>query len=204
MNHLAERSCRHAVRASIRAGTHASARAVVRHNHAPGHFAHMRIVLPAAIAIAVWTAGCNESSPQADGGEAIVGVEAEDAEMNAAIAHAQSTLSRFVTALEAPQPGQKDFLVKAKFTAGDLVEHMWIADITYDGHVFRGVLANEPESIPGLSYLQRVEVQPAQISDWMHVQDDIVIGGYTMRVLRSRMTDQERSEPDAGAPYKSE
>jgi uncharacterized protein YegJ (DUF2314 family) len=146
--------------------------------------------------------GCGDTSARSKKDDQVVAVNQQDAEMNAAIAKAHATLTNFIAVLSSPQTNQQYFLVKGKFTAGDVVEHIWVADVTFDGKVFRGVLANDPENIPGLSFKQPVEVPPAQVSDWMFVQDGKLVGGYTSRVLRSRMTDEERRELDAKIPYR--
>src|SRR5207247_7223268 len=103
-----------------------------------------------------------------------------------------------------PQTNQQYFLVKRRFTAGDVVEHIWVADLRYDGSVFHGVIANELQSISGLWFKQPVEVQLGQISDWMFVQDGKLVGGYTSRVLRKRMTARQRAEMDTHIPYSFE
>jgi uncharacterized protein YegJ (DUF2314 family) len=146
--------------------------------------------------------GCNDTSARPKKDDRVIAVKQEDAEMNAAIAKAQTTLSSFIAVLSSPQTNQQYFLIKGKFTVGDTVEHIWVADVTFDGKRFRGVLANDPESIPSLFYKQPVEVQPAQVSDWMFVQDGKLVGGYTSRVLRNRMTEEERRQLDAKIPYR--
>jgi len=147
------------------------------------------------------TAGCGDGSSRSKKDDHVTAVKSEDAELNAAISKAQSTLTNFIATLISPKANQKYFLVKGKFTSGDNVEHIWVADVAYDGKVFRGVIANEPEKIRGLSFKEPVEVQPTQVSDWMFIQDGKLVGGYTSRVLRDRMTAQERRELDAKIPY---
>ena len=109
-----------------------------------------------------------------------------------------------MTVFRNPKTNQQYFLVKGKFTAGEVVEHIWVADLRYDGELFHGVIANEPESLSNLRFKQPVEVQLGQISDWMFVQDGKLVGGYTSRVLRKRMTAQQRRELDAHIPYRYE
>src|SRR5438270_623855 len=106
------------------------------------------------------TTGCGDASSRTKTDNLVTAVSAEDAEMNAAISKAQSTLTNFITALASPQPNQKYFLIKGKFPSGDAVEHIWVADVTFDGKIFRGVIANNPEKLSGLSFKQHVEVQP--------------------------------------------
>lgn len=169
-----------------------------------GYFDTMRVGLATALLLAMVTAGCDDGTLRARRDPPVVSVQNEDAEMGAAIVKAQSTLDQFITALAAPRPNQTFFLIKAKFTAGDAVEHIWVADLVFDGRIFRGVLANDPESIPGLSYKQPVEIQRTDVSDWMYVEDGLLVGGYTSRVLRSRMTPDEKREQDARNPYRYE
>jgi uncharacterized protein YegJ (DUF2314 family) len=158
----------------------------------------MKQLLALAVAIPVVAVGCRKSD------DPVVKVRAEDSEMNAAISTAQASITNFMAVFRNPQTNQQYFLIKAKFTSGDVVEHIWVADLRYDGSVFHGVIANEPESISGLKFKQPVEVQLGQISDWMFVQDGKLVGGYTSRVLRRRMTAQQRQDLDAHIPYSYE
>jgi uncharacterized protein YegJ (DUF2314 family) len=148
-----------------------------------------------------FTTGCGKTSSTSQKDDHVITISAGDKEMNAAISEAQSTLTNFIATLASPQPNQKYFLVKGKFASGNAVEHIWVADVTFDGKVFRGVIANDPEILSGLSFKQHVEVQPIQVSDWMFIQDGKLVGGYTLRVLRDRMTEQERRDQDAKIPY---
>jgi uncharacterized protein YegJ (DUF2314 family) len=50
--------------------------------------------------------------------------------------------------------------------------------------------------------MQRVDFEPSYISDWMYIEDGYLVGGYTTRVIRDRMTPKERTAYDAQAPYK--
>jgi uncharacterized protein YegJ (DUF2314 family) len=158
----------------------------------------MKKFVALAMAILVVAIGCRKSD------DPVVKVGAEDSEMNAAISATQASMTNFMAVFRHPQTNQQYFLIKAKFTAGDVVEHIWVADLRYDGSVFHGVIANDPESIPGLRFKQPVEIQLEQISDWMFVQDGKLVGGYTSRVLRKRMTAQQRRELDVHIPYKYE
>jgi len=156
----------------------------------------MRNFLALLMSALVLAAGCGKSN------DPVVQVETEDSEMNAAIATAQSSLTNFLAVFASPKTNQQFFLVKAKFAAGNGFEHIWVADLAYDGSIFHGVIANEPERIKTLRFKQPVDVQPSQVSDWMFVQDGKLVGGYTSRVLRNRMTPQQRQDLDAHLPYR--
>jgi uncharacterized protein YegJ (DUF2314 family) len=76
-----------------------------------------------------------------------------------------------------------------------------LADLELSGDRFSGVIANKP-NLPGLEFMQRVEFDPSYISDWMYVDGGRLVGGYTTRVIRDRMTPEQRDSYDAQAPYK--
>lgn len=126
-------------------------------------------------------------------------VLSEDAEMNAAIQQAQATLPLFIQALLSPEPTQIHFSIKAKFPYGDddSAEHMWISELTFSDNVFEGTLANEPVYISSLQIGDTVSVQISNVSDWFIVDGDKLLGGYTIHVLRNRMTPDEREQFDS-------
>lgn len=121
--------------------------------------------------------------------------------MEAAIDEAKANVDKFFEAFFHPKPNQRNFLVKVVFDEGDKREHIWLADLDFPGETATGVIANEP-NLPTLTFMQRVEFHLSYISDWMYIEDGYLIGGYTTRVIRDRMTPGERKEHDAHAPYK--
>ena len=50
--------------------------------------------------------------------------------------------------------------------------------------------------------MHRVEFDPAQITDWMYIENGYLVGGYTTCLIRQRMTPEERQTYDFKAPYK--
>jgi uncharacterized protein YegJ (DUF2314 family) len=43
-----------------------------------------------------------------------------------------------------------------------------------------------------------------RISDWMYVHEGRLVGGYTIRVMRDRLSPAERLRFDQGLPFKIE
>lgn len=142
---------------------------------------------------AVCSAQSHEPAP-------IVEVAPGDPEMTQAIAQARSTLDRFIVALRSPQSWQQSFLIKGRFSALGDVEHIWVADLIFDGHRFHGVIANEPR-LPGLKFKQLISVPRDDVTDWMYLSNNKLVGGYTTRVLRKRQSKEERERQDATRPY---
>lgn len=94
-------------------------------------------------------------------------------------------------------------IVKAAFREDDFEEYMWCGDIFYDGQFIEATLLNEPNELRGLEEGQRVRFSIEDVWDWLCVLDEQVYGGYTIMVLRSQMTAEERSEHDMawGVPF---
>jgi len=134
----------------------------------------------------------------------VIMVDDKDPEMIAAIAEARAHVNEFVVALKAPQPGDRSFGIKAALRDGQQVEHVWIDDVVYDGSAFSGTLGNDPELVKGHSLGESVRVVPGEISDWMYVRQDRLVGGYSIRLLRRRLTASERTELDEGLDFRVE
>lgn len=128
-------------------------------------------------------------------------VGADDPGMNAAIRKAGVTLPEFKAVLAAPPARASGFAVKVAFPYGsNNEEHIWLTAPKFaNGHV-SGVINNEPVDVTTVKLGQQVSVPETRVSDWMYVQDGVLRGGYTVRVLLDRMpaAEQERLVRDMG------
>ncbi len=77
------------------------------------------------------------------------------------------------------------------------VEHMWISEVEFDGHLITGTLLNAPNNLTSISEGDYVGIPLEEISDWMYVLDGDVYGAHTVNLMRSRMGAQERKSHDA-------
>jgi uncharacterized protein YegJ (DUF2314 family) len=116
-----------------------------------------------------------------------------DPEIQAAIDKARVTLPEFLRALQNPAPNQRQFMVRKIFPAKDSKQQiLWITDLTYDGKLLRGrVDDNTSQPGSGIPNDGRVSFPPAEIADWMYNEDGKAVGGFMLRVLKSRMTPEE-------------
>lgn len=130
----------------------------------------------------------------------IVHIDKDDPAMVEAIAAARATVPEFIRALQAPATGRRDFAVKALFP--DLQEHMWVSDPRYAEGVFTGALGNTPAGSTTLRLGDEVQVPEAWISDWKYIENDVLAGGYSLRLIRSRMNDKARSGLDSRLDFK--
>jgi uncharacterized protein YegJ (DUF2314 family) len=120
--------------------------------------------------------------------------------MDAAIEEAKGSLGQFTRAYLEPGDNQHSFLLKVFLEDDDESEHVWIADIEATDTGFRGVVANEPVML-SLQFKQPVEFEPARITDWMFIDHGRLVGGYTTRLIRQRMSPEERAALDATVEY---
>lgn len=140
-------------------------------------------------------ASCKDSNKiEREGEPTIYGVKSEDEEMNAAILQANETLDDFKKGLL--DPNADSHALKVKFSNEKGIEHMWIGDIVYKDGQYSGILNNEPEYVTEYKSGDKIEVDASKISDWMYLVNGKLHGGYTLRVLRNRMTDEERKQLD--------
>ncbi|HSJ04466.1 MAG TPA: DUF2314 domain-containing protein, partial [Verrucomicrobium sp.] len=112
----------------------------------------------------------------------------------------------FIASLQAPKPSQTYFSVKKPIPWQDGVvtshEHIWVTDVTFKDGKFHGKLGNEPVDVKDLKLGDDVVVEKAEASDWMIVEDNVLVGGYTLLALRDQMPESERVEFDASMPFK--
>ncbi len=134
--------------------------------------------------------------PGVAGGQDIVRREGEpevhmfqssDPDMVAAYQAARRSVPGLVERLPKLQAAGIYASVKVPVVEGDQVEHIWLSDIRFgEGQVY-GSLGNTPLNLPSWSLGDPISIPLNQISDWMVVYEDRLIGGYTLFVARNRL-----------------
>jgi uncharacterized protein YegJ (DUF2314 family) len=126
-------------------------------------------------------------------GPPIVKVTTADVDMNAAIARARDTLPTFWVSYDAPRPSETGHGLKVRFAVGpDRFEHIWMSDVEKlpDGN-FSGRCANQPSGLPGKNEGDQVEFKQADITDWLFIRNEKVVGGETIKLLLKSMPNEE-------------
>ena len=82
--------------------------------------------------------------------------------------------------------------MKVRFDVGAEVEHIWVSDVKKlsDGN-YSGRLANEPSDLLGKSIGDQVKFKQTDISDWMFMRNEKVVGGETIKALLKSMPKEE-------------
>lgn len=110
----------------------------------------------------------------------------DDAELNAASAEAVERFGEFLTRFEYRRPSDT-FAVKVPFTDDYGREYMWVMVTGVDGEYLIGKLDNRPAYIRSITAGQVVRVPRRGLTDWLVVRGGIPHGGFTMRVIESRL-----------------
>lgn len=118
----------------------------------------------------------------------------DDPVMNAAITKARDTLPVFWAKRSAPAANEDGFTLKLGLTDGTQTEHFWCTDIIGNDVKSTCVINNEPASVFTVELGQRIDVDPAVISDWMYLRDGLIVGGQTIRVIANQLPEAEAAE----------
>lgn len=144
------------------------------------------------------------------GDEVITQVSAQDEEMNAAKRKARATFNDFKDAFVQNNETNKyhSFTIKIGFDSPMYgKEHMWLGDLRFEGDKFSGTLFNKPVD-PDVQYNagDTIVVNQEQVSDWMYIEEStgIAHGGYTFRVMRNYLSDEEKIKFDEQTGLKFE
>ncbi len=133
---------------------------------------------------------------QRDGEPTIYTVEENDVEMNEAIEKAKQSLDIFKAALLSNDKDYEYFALKMRFKTPDGGEHIWLNNIKFKDNQYFGIVNNFPESTTEVEIGDTIQIRMDDISDWMYLDKNKLCGGYTIRVLRDRMTVEERQDFD--------
>lgn len=93
-------------------------------------------------------------------------------------------------------------IVKLPFTDGPRTdgnaefEQMWIGDVDFDGDSVQGTLMNAPNWLTSVREGETVTAPWERLTDWMMTVNGRAYGGFTVNLMRARMSRRERDEHD--------
>lgn len=125
-------------------------------------------------------------------------VQNQDLEMEEAINLAKLTFHEFEAALKSENTNFANFLIKKGFESDKGEEYLWISNIMINKNKnnYVGIVANEPLYTKVVKAGDIVEISNEDVGDWMYLENNVVKGGYTLKLLRSRMSEKERNQFD--------
>ena len=125
-----------------------------------------------------------------------------DKEMNNAIKTAKGTLDKFQKALQNNEYDSGTTALKVKFSTPTGFEHIWLANITLDSGAYYGIIDNLPNKIKSIKMGDKIKIDQENITDWMFGKNGKLVGGFTIRLIHDRLTEQEKKEFDKGLSLK--
>jgi uncharacterized protein YegJ (DUF2314 family) len=153
------------------------------------------------LAGALLLAGCPDKSGPAlepvtldDPRPEVARIAVDDPLTARAIGQARKTAGQLLQAFHTRGAAQRDFRFKILVAERGLVEQYWVTLESADEHGFTGIIANHPGDITSVKFGQQVTVPAQEISDWMYVDQGVLKGGYSVRLMRDRLQPEERSE----------
>jgi uncharacterized protein YegJ (DUF2314 family) len=104
-----------------------------------------------------------------DGKNNIISLQSGDAVIEAYKEKAQSELQYLIGFMNDNERDEELFryAIKARFTEGEDVEHMWVQVDDFKNGYFLGRLANEPNTIKSIKYGDNVTIQRTDVEDWI-------------------------------------
>src|SRR5882672_3725876 len=121
----------------------------------------------------------------------VIDVAEDDAEMNVAIAKARETLPHFWQVFEKHERGENDFALKVKITDANGTEHFWANELKKQDGKIMGTISNDPNTVKTVKLGSRIEITEADISDWMYMREEKMIGNHTLKPLLKHMPKDE-------------
>ena len=123
--------------------------------------------------------------------DTVIHVEADDAEMNAAIAKGRETLPHFWQVFEKRERGESDFALKVKITDQNGTEYFWANEIERNEGKIMGTINNDPNIVKSVKLGSRIEIAEADISDWLYMREEKMIGNQTLKPLLKQMPKED-------------
>lgn len=125
-----------------------------------------------------------------------------DAELNAAMQSARQSLPEFLAESLNNDSTGSAFTIKVHAATPKGQEDLWMTGIAQDGDHFTAVVESDPKVLTE-QFPMGTEVRfgPGDVVEWHYFKDDKVVGAQVTRILRQRMTPQEREEHDVAYPF---
>ncbi len=70
---------------------------------------------------------------------------------------------------------------------------MWLSDVVHKDGQFMGNIGNDPDSVSSVAFGDEVTYAKGDISDWMYIEGNRLVGGYTiLRPARENARERAR------------
>ena len=167
------------------------------------------LLLALSTSVAFLFPGCKDQAKEAkekrrEELRALMHGNTDDPDIRAAMEKARATTGEFLAALQKPAANQKQFMVRKAFPAKDGKQQiLWINQVTFDGTLLHGVADDKTVTVgAGIPLDGKVSFPPGEIADWMFNEDGQAVGGFMLRALKKKMTEDEWAKIAAQITFK--
>jgi len=124
----------------------------------------------------------------------VIAISKDDQDIKEATNEAQKSLDVFLNLYDEYKDNLEVFFaIKVPLNDGDETVHFWFTFKGIQGGLFSGEHFELPEA---LLCFKTVSVKREDIEDWMINDHGHLYGGYTIRVMRNRLPENEREQFD--------
>jgi uncharacterized protein YegJ (DUF2314 family) len=156
------------------------------------------IFIAIAASCATLFTGCQDKEKEARRAQLreIMHGNTPDADVAAAMVKAKETVGEFLTAMQKPGANPQDFVVRKAFPAeGGKQQILWISGLTYDGKLLRGRIDdNTVQKGSGVPRDGMVSFPPSEVADWMYKEGHKTVGGWMLRVLKTKFPEEWKAQ----------
>lgn len=128
-------------------------------------------------------------------------ISSDDEELNAAMEHARETFPDFMSTSQETDTEGTAYLAKVRMLEGELAEDLWLSGVKEEEQGFSGIVNEAPMKLQKVMALEEVRFTANQVVDWQYFADGKIVGAFTTRVERSRMTEEEKADHDDLYPF---
>ena len=114
-------------------------------------------------------------------------VEDSDPEMAAAIAKAQATLPQFWQVFDQRAHGESNFVLVVRITDKGRIEHFHTTEFERRDGKMMVTISRAPKIVASVKLDDRIEIPPADITDWSYMRDGKYVGMSTFKVRFKHM-----------------
>lgn len=152
-----------------------------------------------AVAFSALLFSCgNKENPGVEAYKGLDKQKQEQKDLDSIGKEAQQTFDDFKLALSMKDTTTTNFIVKQMYDIPNATqkEHIWIRDVFSDNDQLKGIVDNVPQYTKAVKHNDTVVIDSANLSDWMYYKGDKMIGGFTVKYMRSKLKPEERAKFD--------
>lgn len=110
-------------------------------------------------------------------------INSDDTDYKIAIKIAQENIDIFDSVFRTVDTNLR-FLIKKKFSDGEIIGHMWVIVDSFSKGKYYGILDNIPNCLGNIHYQGNVEIERIEIEDWMIYEGNtLLIGNFISNEL---------------------